>query len=138
MRNRCEHLVLIAAVVVAAACARQEEPPAPEQQADDVTPTAARVQELEQKARTTARTDGCERLDQCATAPVGAKPCGGPRTYLVYCKATTNEDELFAALDELKRTEEAYNRAEGRISDCSLVTPPSVQLEGTSCVAATP
>ncbi len=138
MRDSCGRAVLIAAVAVVAACAQREEPPSPEQRPNDLTPTLARVQELEQKARAIARADGCERLDQCATAPVGAKACGGPRTHLVYCKATTNEGELFRVLDELKRTEEAYNRAEGRISDCSIAAPPSVQLEGSTCVAATP
>lgn len=138
MRNPGGQVILLAAVVLAASCAQQEEPPAPERQPNDVVATLARVQELEQKARAIARADGCDRLDQCATVPVGAKPCGGPRTHLVYCQATTNEDELFGVLDELKRTEEAYNRAEGRISDCSVTAPPSVQLEGTSCVGATP
>src|SRR5919106_5732407 len=123
MRPRHGRVLLIAAVVAVAACAQQEEPPALEQQPNDLTPTLTRVQELEQKARAIARADGCDRLDQCATAPVGAKACGGPRTHLIYCKATTNEDELFRVLDELKRTEEAYNRTEGVMSDCRFVEP---------------
>jgi hypothetical protein len=69
---------------------------------------------------------------------LGAKPCGGPRAYLVYCKATTDEAALMRALDELKRTEEEYNRAAGLISDCALAAPPEVRLEGQICTAATP
>lgn len=138
MSHRRGRVLLVALVVATAACAQQEEPPAPGRQPDEITPTLARVQELEQKARAIARADGCDRLEQCATAPVGAKACGGPRTHLVYCKATTNEDELLGVLDELKRTEEAYNRAEGIGSDCAFIGPPSVQLDGRSCVAATP
>jgi hypothetical protein len=42
------------------------------------------------------------------------------------------------ALDELKRTEEEYNRAAGLISDCALAAPPEVRLEGQICTAATP
>jgi hypothetical protein len=130
-------LFLILNLAIAGACAQQEEPPALDGPGD-VTPTLSRVQELEQRARSMARSDGCDRLDQCATAPVGAKACGGPRTHLVYCKATTDEAELLRVLDELKRTEEAYNRAAGIGSDCAYISPPSVRLEGRSCVAETP
>lgn len=95
----------------------------------------ARVRQLEQQVRSIARTDGCERADQCAAAPMGAKPCGGPRTYLVYCKATTDETALMRALDQLKRAEESYNRAAGLISDCGITPQPGVRLEGRTCTA---
>jgi hypothetical protein len=98
----------------------------------------ARVRELEQQARTLAKTDGCDRADQCAAAPVGAKPCGGPRTYLVYCKATTDEAALMRALDELKRAEESYNRASGLMSDCGMAPQPDVRLDGRTCTAVAP
>jgi hypothetical protein len=98
----------------------------------------ARIRDLEQQARALAKTDGCDQAGQCATAPVGAKACGGPRTYLVYCRATTDEATLLRALDELKRAEEEYNRVTGGVSDCMLVTPPAVRLEGGACTAATP
>jgi hypothetical protein len=128
-----------AAILLLAACARQEEPPVPDQ-----TPSENRgvdlalVQELEQRARALAKTEGCDRADQCATAPVGAKACGGPRTHIVYCRATTDEAALLRALDELKRAEEEYNRAEGIVSNCMLEMPPQVRLEGRVCMAATP
>jgi hypothetical protein len=98
----------------------------------------ARVRELEQQARALAKADGCDRAEQCAAAPMGAKPCGGPRTYLVYCKATTDEAALMRALDELKRAEESSNRAAGIVSDCAIVPQPDVRLEGRTCTAAVP
>lgn len=125
-------------VVLVAACARQEEPPALETPSIDRPVSEARVQELEQQARALARTDGCDQPARCATAPVGAKACGGPRTYLVYCRATTDEAALLRTLDALKRTEEEYNRAAGLVSDCMLVTPPAVRVEGGACMAAAP
>jgi hypothetical protein len=93
---------------------------------------------LEQQARAIAKADGCDRADQCTAAPVGAKPCGGPRTYLVYCKATTDEAALMRALEELKRAEESYNRSAGPVSDCSITPQPGVRLEGRTCTAAAP
>lgn len=125
--------ILVAALIVAA-CAQREDPPAV---GGDPALGTARVQELERRARELARTDGCDRADQCATAPVGAKACGGPRSYLVYCKATTDEPALLAALAELRKAEEEYNRSAGIVSDCMLVTPPSTRLDGRQCVAAT-
>lgn len=118
----------LAAALLVAACAPFENRAVDE----------ARVRQLEQQARALAKTDGCDRADQCAAAPLGAKPCGGPRTYLVYCKATTDEAALSRALDELKRAEESYNRSSGLVSDCMLVPQPDVRLDGRTCTAATP
>jgi hypothetical protein len=129
----------LAVALLVAACARQEEPSAAGQTAsENRTVDEARVPELEQQARTLAKSDGCDRADQCAAAPVGAKPCGGPRTYLVYCKATTDEAALMRALDELKRAEESYNRAAELMSDCMLVQQPDVRLDGRTCTAVAP
>jgi hypothetical protein len=136
--TRCRACTLLAALLIAA-CARKEEPPAPDQPpAENVAGSEARVRELEQQARALAKADGCDRTDQCAAAPLGAKPCGGPRAYLVYCKATTDEAALMRTLDELKRAEQAYNREAGLVSDCSMVMQPTVRLEGRMCTAATP
>jgi len=128
----------LAVAVLAAACAKREDPPAVETPSTNRAASEGRVRELEQQARAIARTDGCDEASQCATAPVGAKACGGPRTYLVYCRATTDEAALMRALDALKAAEEAYNREAGIVSDCMLVTPPAVRLEGSSCTAAAP
>ena len=136
--TRCRARVLFVALVIAA-CARKEEPPGVDQPpAANVAVNEARVRELEQQARALAKADGCARAEQCAAAPMGSKPCGGPRTYLVYCKATTDEAALMGALDELKRVEEEYNRAAGLMSDCAMAMPPDVRLEGRTCTAAAP
>lgn len=134
---RLTHAWAFAAVLVAG-CARQEEPPAVETPSTSQEGSEARVRELEQQARALAKTEGCDQANQCATAPVGAKACGGPRSYLVYCKTTTDEAALLRALDELKRAEEAYNQSAGMVSDCMFVTPPAVRVDGGVCRAATP
>jgi hypothetical protein len=126
----------IIAALLLTACARQEEAPAADRSPSADPPVdETRVRALEQRVRALARTGGCDRVDQCAAAPVGAKACGGPRTYLVYCKATTDEAALLRALDELKRAEEAYNRAAGIMSDCSITPQPEARLEGRTCTA---
>ena len=129
----------LAAALIVAACAKNDDPPP-----DTQTPTQRRVasetriRELEQQARALAKTDGCDRVEQCAAAPVGVKGCGGPRSYLVYCKATTDEAALLRTLEELKRVEGEYNQEHNIASDCMMIMPPEMRLEGRACTVASP
>ena len=93
---------------------------------------------LEQEARAIAKQDGCASTSACRTAPVGWRGCGGPRSYVVYCAATTDTIALFRKLRELEDAERAYNASSGMMSTCELRTPPAVALDGRSCRAASP
>ena len=62
----------------------------------------------------------------CRPAPVGWRACGGPRSYVVYCRASTDTVALLRKLDELKRAEMEYNDREGVVSTCEMRTPPGV------------
>jgi len=95
----------------------------------------ARIARLELEARAMAQSGGCGEAEQCRTAPVGSRPCGGPRTYIVYCAATTDTAALFARLQELARAEEAYNQKMGLASTCEFREPPNVELSNGSCRA---
>lgn len=92
-----------------------------------------RLSRLEREARALARTDGCDSLAQCRTAPVGWRSCGGPRTYLAYCAATTDTAALFRKLAELEAAEKEYNLKSGLMSSCVMREPPQVSLRGRSC-----
>ena len=94
----------------------------------------SRIARLEREARALAHAEGCS-AGACRTAPVGSRPCGGPRTYLVYCAASTDSAALFAKLAELARAEEAFNSANGMMSTCEFREPPAVALQGGRCVA---
>lgn len=120
--------------LLAAACAAPGASPADTPAADTVA-TQPRVARLETEARALAKADGCGTTSQCRAAPVGSRPCGGPRTYVVYCAATTDSAMLYRKLDELKAAEEAYNRKAGLASTCEFRTPPSVVSQGGSCRA---
>jgi len=95
------------------------------------------LQRLEREARALAKVEGCDQADQCRTAPLGSRPCGGPRAYLVYCPLRTDSAALFRKLEELARAEEAYNRKGGMISTCELRMPPTVDAVGGRCVTGT-
>lgn len=97
-----------------------------------------RIQRLEREARALARPNGCQAGADCRAAPVGHRPCGGPRTYLVYCARTTDSVALYRTLDELARAERAYNEQQGLVSTCEFRAPPRVVAIGGSCRAAAP
>lgn len=94
-----------------------------------------RLARLEREARAIARADGCTAA-QCRTAPVGSRPCGGPRDYIVYCAANTDSAALFGKLAELARAEEDYNRRNELASTCEMRMPPRTSVQGGRCVAA--
>lgn len=94
----------------------------------------SQIARLEREARALAHADGCT-ADECRTAPVGVRPCGGPRAYLVYCAARTDSAALFAKLAELARAEEAFNKQNEMMSTCEFRQPPTTRLQDGSCVA---
>ncbi len=147
---RLERYALMAAAMVAALACQTSQPDdvvgggdraEMEQPVAGITLTGNRqedertIRRLEEEARRLARTDGCEQDGQCAAAPVGAKACGGPRSYVTYCTLTTDVDALHAKLDELHRTEQAYNLRYEIVSDCMLVMEPPVAAVNSVCTA---
>jgi len=95
----------------------------------------AELARLEAEARALANPDGCSRPGDCRSAPVGARACGGPRTHLVYCAATTDTLELARRLEKLRRAEEAFNLRHGIVSTCDARLPPQTELVGGTCRA---
>lgn len=111
-------------------------PRTPVTQPPSDAPDDETIRRLEREARALAQAEGCETSGQCRTAPVGNRPCGGPRSYLVYCSLTTDSVALFRKLEELSRTEGEYNRQHGLASTCEFRTPPDVVLSAGRCQAA--
>ena len=97
------------------------------------TATDPTLHRLEREAIALAKPDGCSSVDQCRSAPVGNRPCGGPRYYIPYCAATTDSAALFAKLAELSRAEADYNQKNGLVSTCEMRMPSELTLAGGSC-----
>lgn len=123
--------LLFALLLPLAACAQHSAAGIPADESD-----AQQIQRLETEARALARAEGCTQPGQCRTAPVGDRPCGGPRDFVVYCATATDTVALFRKLDELRRAEQEYNRRHQLVSTCELRLPPQTQLVGTTCQAA--
>ena len=106
--------------------------------ANDTLSSRAKLAQLEADARALARTSGCTSSSQCRTAPVGEKACGGPRTYVAYCAASTDSIALFRKLAELGAAEKTHNKSSGMMSTCEFRLPPTVSVQGGSCRPDTP
>ena len=96
------------------------------------------VRRLEREAIALARTSGCETAEQCKAAPMGNRPCGGPRYYVPYCPLTTDTTALFAKLAEVTRAENDYNRRMGLASTCEFRMPPDLEINAGACRARVP
>ena len=101
--------------------------------ADSAEGDQPRIPRLEREARAIAKIAGCSSVGACRTAPVGARSCGGPRTYLVYCGASTDTVALFRKLHELEAAEKAYNEKSGLMSTCEMRIAPRTVLDAGSC-----
>ena len=95
----------------------------------------AQIVALEDQAKALVKTDGCASADQCRTAPVGNRACGGPRYYLVYCSRTTDSAALFDKLKQVADAENEYNRRYQVVSTCEFRLPPNVGIVGGACQA---
>jgi hypothetical protein len=93
------------------------------------------LRQIEERARALLSATGCTNPEDCRTAPVGSRPCGGPRTYFVYCRTSTDSAGLYRLLDELARAERAFNAKNQMASTCEFREPPTVAVAGGRCVA---
>lgn len=75
---------------------------------------------------------------QCRVVGLGAKPCGGPQSYLVYSAAQGNETELLAKVARYNLLVQQHNQQLGLISDCAVVPKPGVVLMEGACRAGPP
>ena len=75
-------------------------------------------------------------MSQCRLIAFGAKPCGGPRAYLVYSMETTDSTRLARAVAMYTSEDARLNRELGRTSDCQMVTPPQVTFAAGQCATA--
>ncbi|AHG92014.1 hypothetical protein J421_4477 [Gemmatirosa kalamazoonensis] len=96
----------------------------------------AAIDRLMREAKALAHVTGCTAADQCTVLPLGAKACGGPADYVVYCPRSTDVAALKAKAAELERAQKAFNAKYEIMSTCELRQPPRPSLVGGSCRAA--
>jgi hypothetical protein len=72
---------------------------------------------------------------QCRKVAVGYKACGGPASYLIYSVQGLDEAVLLQKVAAYNALAEAESHRLGLISDCAMVSEPSVTLVGGVCKA---
>ena len=136
-----------ATLALVAACSRNS---LPSDQAHDDSPPANNsntgltgsqesdwnaIVKLEGQAKQVAHTEGCSSSEDCRSAPVGSRACGGPRYYIPWCAKTTDSAALYNKLAEVAKADQAYNRKYNIASTCEMRMPPLVEATGGSCSA---
>jgi hypothetical protein len=121
-------LAAVCAGLALPGCARR--PPAAEQSRDTVSLTALRESIARQVEPAT-----CSSPNVCRTLAMGAKPCGGPRRYLVYSILSSDSARLANEVARYNQAEERMNRERGLVSDCSVVVEPKVSCQSGKCAA---
>ncbi len=86
------------------------------------------MEKLANEIKAMADASVCSEGSTCAFIGFGSKPCGGNLEYLVYSNSIDVADFL-AKVKTYNALEKKYNIEYGKISDCSLVSPP----QGLSC-----
>lgn len=92
-----------------------------------------RMEELRRVIQEEIGEPAAKNLPQCKVIAFGAKPCGGPVTYLVYSTANTNESRLKSLVSEYNQRQKRHNEERQMVSDCMVVTEPKVELIDGVC-----
>jgi len=75
----------------------------------------------------------CSSHAQCQVLPVGARPCGGPASYLAWSNADTSGNALQALADRYRGERQASNTRSGMVSDCRAIAPPAATCQAGVC-----
>ena len=121
-------LSVAAVITVIVACGTKAPVPA------DQRTAAHSLDSLRAEVRQLVAEPACDDANQFRAIAFGAKPCGGPWSYLVYSVQTTDSARLAAAVERYNAREDELNRELGRVSDCRMVTAPRLDCVESRCV----
>ena len=71
----------------------------------------------------------------CRAVAVGAKACGGPRSYAVYSTLTSDAEAVVRLAAEIEALDERANRVCQLVSECAFVEEPAVVVVDGRCEA---
>ena len=88
-------------------------------QQDDRQALTALVKEIE----TITAGENCTDPAAWKFSAIGAKPCGGPASYIAY--PVSLEDQMLLKIQHFTAMQSAFNKKYNLVSDCAMVMPPS-------------
>jgi hypothetical protein len=103
---------------------------------EEVPADSTRLRQLRESVTQVLQVPTCVDRSQCRVMPLGAKPCGGPWSYLIYSTATTDSARLAAAVTKYTSYQTDLNRKLGLVSDCQFVPPPQVDCVSGQCATS--
>ena len=128
-------LVLLSLLACAACTTRADGPATPQASqpgasvsapAPSQPDTLAQIKDLIGKAE-------CSSDSQCQALPIGARPCGGPASYLAWSTAKTSSSDIQALADRFRAEQQERNARSGMVSDCRAIAPPAAVCRAGSC-----
>ncbi|UQD55655.1 hypothetical protein [Flavobacterium sp. K5-23] len=86
--------------------------------------TSAQLETKKQEIQNYINSFSCSDSIGCSYIAFGSKPCGGPRSYLVFSNSVdlAKLQDMVKAYNEIDRLHNIQNNA---VSDCMLVSPPT-------------
>ncbi|MEC5157821.1 hypothetical protein [Chryseobacterium sp. MP_3.2] len=69
------------------------------------------------------QTVNCPNPEEWTFTAIGAKPCGGPSSYIAYPKKLA--EEILPKVNKLTAMQDAFNKKYRLMSDCAIVLPPT-------------
>jgi hypothetical protein len=85
------------------------------------------------RIRALVGTPACSGDEQCHTLALGARPCGGPESYLPWSSAKTSQAELEALGERYREERRAANKASGGVSTCQFLMDPGAVCRAGTC-----
>jgi hypothetical protein len=76
----------------------------------------------------------CSSDQQCRSLAIGAKPCGGPESFVAWSVQRSDAARLERLATAYRKEREAENARERRVSNCMFVADPGAQCKAGRCV----
>ncbi len=86
--------------------------------------TSAQLATKQQEIQNYINSFSCSENVGCSFIAFGDKPCGGPRTYLLFSNSV-DLPKLKKMVDDYNKMDKAYNIQTNAISDCMYQLPPT-------------
>jgi hypothetical protein len=102
---------------------------------DQVAIKEQRMVEISENVEAIIANKSCGGTDDCASIAWGAKPCGGPWSYLVYAPSHVDVPQLEQLVSEYNQLQDEVNQLTGAASDCAFVTEPELECLDDICAA---
>lgn len=95
-------------------------------QAQGVAELKGRKDQLKKEIDSLNQDLSCKTDKDCRAIELGAKPCGGPWSYLVSSTLNKNYSKLEKQIATYNETEKKLNELDPKMSTCDFLTPPEV------------